>query len=136
MSLALIDRLSQQLGYPRVNPQNLDAVLGRAENTVLFFSGDPATVPEAADVAVVLPELVRQFDGRLGAAVVEREHERALQGLYGVEIWPTLVFLRGRDYLGAITRIRDWSEYLQRIQDFLDAGPVPAPTPRIPILPA
>ena len=136
MSHALIDRLSDELGYPRVSAQNLDSVLQLAENTVLFFSGDPATVPEASDVAVVLPELVRHFDGRLGAGIVERADERALQALYGFEIWPALVFLRGQQYLGAISRIRDWSDYLQRIQEFLDTGPVRTPAPRIPILPA
>ena len=136
MSHPLIDRLSERLGYPRVSAQNLDDVLRRTENTVLLFSGDPATVPEASDVAVVLPELVRHFEGRLGAGVVERADERALQALYGFEIWPTLVFLRGRRYLGAISRIRDWSDYLQRIQEFLDTGPVATPAPRIPILPA
>ncbi len=136
MSIALIERLSEQLGYPRVHAHNLDAVLDHPADTVLFFPGDPARFPEAADVAVVLPELVRHFDGRLRAGVVQRDDERALQELYGFEIWPTLVFLRRAQYLGAISRIRDWTDYLQRIQGFLDTGPVRAPSPRIAIHPA
>lgn len=136
MSSALIDRLTDALGYPRVTARTLDAVLQSADNTVLFFTGDPATTPEASDVAVVLPELARHFDGRLRPAVVAREDERALQAIYGFEIWPALVFLRKDQYLGAISRIRDWTDYLEQIQGFLDAGPVRPPAPRIPILPA
>ena len=136
MSSALIDRLTDTLGYPRVTARTLDAVLQSADTTVLFFSGDPATTPEAGDVAVVLLELVRHFDGRLRPAVVAREDERALQAIYGFEIWPALVFLRKDQYLGAISRIRDWTDYLEQIQGFLDASPVRPPAPRIPILPA
>ena len=136
MSSALIDRLTDARGYPRVTARTLDAVLQSADTTVLFFTGDPATTPEAGDVAVVLPELVRHFDGRLRPAVVAREDERALQAIYGFEIWPALVFLCNDQYLGAISRIRDWTDYLEQIQGFLDAGPVRPPAPRIPILPA
>jgi hydrogenase-1 operon protein HyaE len=136
MSSALIDRLIDVLGYPRVTVRTLDAVLLSADNTVLFFAGDPAITPEANDVAVVLPELIRHFDGRLRPAVVAREDERALQAIYGFEIWPALVFLRKDQYLGAISRIRDWTDYLEQIQGFLDAGPVLRPAQRIPILPA
>lgn len=136
MPYPLIDRLTDTLGYPRVGTRTLEPVLAAAEHTVLFFTGDPATAPEALDVAVVLPELVRHFGSRLTAAVVDREDEQALQSLYGFEQWPTLVFLQGDRYLGAISRIQDWPVYLERIQGFLDHGPVRPPAPRIPIIPA
>lgn len=136
MPSPLIDRLTDTLGYPRVTAKTLDAVLQSAEITVLFFTGDPATTPEANDVAVVLPELVRHFGGRIAPAVVAREDERALQSLYNFNLWPTLVFLRKDQYLGAISKIQDWADYLEQIQGFLDTGPVRPPAPRIPILPA
>lgn len=136
MPSPLIDRLTDTLGYPRVTAKTLDAVLQSAEITVLFFTEDPATTPEANDVAVVLPELVRHFGGRIAPAVVAREDERALQSLYSFNLWPTLVFLRKDQYLGAISKIQDWTDYLEQIQGFLDTGPVRPPAPRIPILPA
>ena len=136
MPSPLIDRLTDTLGYPRVTAKTLDAVLQSAEITVLFFTEDPATTPEANDVAVVLPELVRHFGGRIAPAVVAREDERALQALYGFNLWPALVFLRKDRYLGTISKIQDWTDYLEQIQGFLDAGPVRPPAPRIPILPA
>lgn len=136
MPYPLIDRLTDDLGYPRVDVKTLDTVLNAADNTVLFFTGDPASTPEALDVAVVLPEIVRHFGERLAPAVVSRDDERTLQAMYGFEQWPTLVFLHRDRYLGAISRIQDWTDYIARIQGFLDNGPVRPPAPRIPILPA
>ncbi|MDE2130716.1 hydrogenase-1 operon protein HyaE [mine drainage metagenome] len=136
MSSPLIDRLTDELGYPRVTIKTLDAVLHAADNAVLFFTADPANTPEANDVAVVLPELVKHFNGRITPAVVAREDERTLQAMYGFELWPALVFLRKNQYLGTISKIRDWTDYLEQIQGFLDAGPVRPPAPRIPIIPA
>ena len=136
MTHPLIARLTDTLGYPLVGSRTLEPVLAAADHTVLFFTGDPATAPEALDVAVVLPELIRHFGGRLHAAVVAREDEQALQSLYGFEQWPTLVFLQRDRYLGAISRIQDWSDYLERIQGFFDNGPVRPPAPRIPIIAA
>ena len=136
MSSPLIDRLIDELGYPRVTTKTVDAVLRAADNTVLFFTSDPANTPEANDVAVVLPELVRHFQGRITPAIVARDDERVMQAMYGFDLWPALVFLRKDQYLGTISKIQDWADYLEQIQGFLDAGPVRPPAPRIPIIPA
>lgn len=136
MSSPLIDRLTDELGYPRVTARTLDTVLHQADNTVLFFTADPANTPEANDVAVVLPELIGHFNGRIAPAVVAREDELALRAMYGFDTWPALVFLRREHYLGTICKIQDWADYLAQIQGFLDAGPVRPPSLRIPILPA
>ncbi len=120
-----VRRLIDELGYPLLGASELPAFL-RAEPavvTVLFFTEDPQRYPESDDVAVVLPELVRHFAGRLRPAVVARQDERALQALYGFQKWPALVFLRGEDYLGAITGIQDWHVYLERIEALLRADP-------------
>lgn len=136
MSSPLIERLTREFGYPVLTSKTLDAFLQSTENTVLFFTEDPKTNPEANDVAVVLPELVRHFCGKLSPAIVAREDERTLQTLYGFNLWPALVFLRKDKYLGVISKIRDWSDYLDQIQGFLDAGPVRPPTLGIPIISA
>ena len=90
---------------------------------VLFFPGDPATVKDATDVAVVLPELVRVFEGQLRTGVVADTFGdgKALKRHYGFSAYPSLVFVRGGEYVGAITRIQDWSEYLEKISALLVA---------------
>lgn len=117
----LIERLVTQLGMPEVGTGNVDAFLAGPGATVLFFTENPAQHPETLDVAVILPEIVAAFGGRLRAGVVSRDSERELQQRFGFARWPALVFARGGDCLGAITSIRDWSYYLARVQELLDS---------------
>lgn len=97
----------------------LDARRGEAETAVLFFAGDPAR-PEANDVAVVLPELVTVFAGRIRAGLVAREAEAALMPRFGVRVLPSLALVRGGNTLGVIPKIQDWSVYIDRIGRLLD----------------
>lgn len=122
----LIQRLLDDCGYPEVTLATHDAFINQPGITVLFFAGDPKTVRDATDVAVVLPELVRAFEGGLIPGVVAADAERELQRHYGFMAWPALVFLRDGGYLGAITRIRNWTEYLHDI-DSLIKGDVRRP---------
>jgi len=136
MSHPLIQRLLEDYGYPEVNLDNHKDFIGRPGVSVLFFAGDPKSYRETTDVAVVFPELVRAFGGQLRPAVVTRvfEVEQELQRHYGFREFPTLVFLRDGGYLGAISRIRDWSEYLQLITELLAAEPRRAPGFKIPVV--
>jgi hydrogenase-1 operon protein HyaE len=129
----LIQRLSEVLGYPLVDLNNIDTVLGSAEHVVLFFTEDSRRFPEANDVAVVLPELIGVFP-ELKPAVVARCDEKALQKQYGFTSWPALVFLRHGQYLGALTGIQDWSVYLGEIRRILDAELSRPPTVGIPVV--
>jgi len=117
----LIERLVTQLGMPEVCAGNADAFLAAPGDAVLFFTENPAQHPETLDVAVILPEIVAAFRGRLRAAVVSRDSERELQQRFGFARWPALVFARGGEYVGAITSIRDWDFYLARVQELLDS---------------
>ncbi len=103
---------------------------------MLFFAGDPKTVRDSTDVAVVLPELVNAFDGRLIPGVVAADSERDLQRRYGFTAWPALVFLRDGGYLGAITRIQNWSEYLRDISALMEAEIRRPPGFAIPVVSA
>lgn len=126
MSSPLIDRLSQQFGYPVLDATTLDAFLEQDGASVLFFSEDPANYPEANDVAVILPELMSRFAGRARAAVIARSAEKALQPRFGFLQWPTLVICDHQRCLGTISRVRDWGEYLEEFERLL-----PAPHRRI-----
>jgi hydrogenase-1 operon protein HyaE len=52
--------------------------------------------------------------------VVTAEAEKELQRLYGFGAWPALVFLRDGGYLGTITGIQNWSEYLRDIRELMN----------------
>jgi hydrogenase-1 operon protein HyaE len=118
----LIDRLTEELNYPMLDLSNIDAFLADNDFSVLFFTEDIKRFPETNDVAVVLPELLSVFPG-LKPAVISRSDEKKLQSLYGFRAWPALVFMRGEQYLDAITGIQDWSEYLSQIKTILTSEP-------------
>jgi len=117
----LLERLVRDCGVPEVDSDSVDAFLAAPGNAVLFFSEDPKQYPESADVAVILPELVKAFGGCMRAAFVARASERELQKRYGFARWPALIFLRDGEYVGAITGIHDWDVFLNKVQGLLDA---------------
>lgn len=120
--MPLISRLASRHGIAAVDAAAIDDFLaahGAAEASVLFFTGDPARWPEAHDVAVVLPELVAAFAGRLHAGVVVREAEPELMRRFGVMVLPSLAVVRGGETLGVVPKIRDWSVYVARIEAWL-----------------
>jgi len=133
MSSPLIDRLVTELGYARLDAATLDPFLTAQTHSVLFFAGDPQRYPESNDVAVVLPELVAALGAGVTPAVVAAEAETELQGRFGFGAWPALVFLRGNGYLGAITRMQDWGDYVAEARRLLRAEPVRPPTIGIPV---
>ncbi len=134
MAHPLIQRLFDDYGYPAIDEDNHEAFVGQEGAVVLFFAGDPKRYRESTDVAVVLPELIKAFSGRLTPAVVMPAAEPVLQRRYGFSAWPALVFLRQGGYLGAITGIRNWGEYLRDIEGLLRAAPSRPPGFKIPVV--
>lgn len=127
MSHPLIRRLHDEFGYPELTLDSHDEFVAPDRVGVLFFAGDPKRYKETTDVAVVLPELVAAFGDRLRPAVVARTDEIALQKHYGFRAWPSLVFVRSGGYLGTVSRMKNWSEYLEEISELLTAEPREAP---------
>ena len=138
MTHPLIERLIDELGYSEVSQANHDEFVTESGMNVLFFPGDPTTVRDATDVAVVLPELVAAFDGQLRPGVVTDTFGDGvvLKRQYGFREFPSLVFVRGGDYVGTISRIQDWADYLDRISNLLVAPPSRAPGFSIPVVSA
>lgn len=129
----LVDRLTNDWGYPLLLDQAALAVFAEPqENSVILLPANPLHYPETLDVAVVLPELVQFFSGRMQAAVADATFVRELAGKYSITEWPALLFLRHGAYLGSIARIQDWTVYLSKINALLDAA-APAKTPGIGI---
>jgi hydrogenase-1 operon protein HyaE len=133
MSVPLIDALVERHGLPLLNEAGLEAFVADGAHSLLFLAGDPVKYPEALDVAVILPELLKAFAGRIRAAVIAPESELALQARFGFSRWPALVVLRGDAYVGAVTRVRNWDEYLFELSRLLESEPSRPPGAGIPV---
>lgn len=131
MPSPLIEALTTKHGFAAVSEEIVDAFLGANELCVLFFAGDFERLVESDDVAVILPELLKRFPG-LTAALVERRAERALQRRYRFNAFPALIFLRGKGYLGAISRVLSWPEYVAEIEAILARDPTEPPPYQFP----
>ena len=117
-------------GLPMVGVAEIDDFLTGAEAAgavpVLLFAGDPVRWPEATDVAVVLPELIEAFQGRLQGAVIATQAETALAPRFSVQVYPSLVLWRDGKILDVIPKIKDWSVYVARMTALLDGTLKPA----------
>lgn len=123
MPSPLIRKLATMEGVATVDAadidDHLDAIAASGRQAILFFTGDPAQRPEANDVAVVLPEILAAFGGHLSCLIVARGSEDALKARFHVVLMPSLAVIRGRRPVGVLGRIRDWSEYIDRINVWL-----------------
>jgi len=121
----LVDQLTDTHGYPRLDGADDQPWRGTADTWVVFLPGHGKGNGETADVAVILPELVRALSPHLKPAVAGPSAEQALLARAGMMSLPALLFLRGDAVLGSIPRVRDWTDYLERIAAIL-IGPDPA----------
>lgn len=123
--------------YPVLNDQaDLDAQVAQSEFQVLLFGEQPHRFPETLDVAVVLPELLTGLQNQgvdIQGAVVSTEIEKEWQQRYHFREWPTLVFLKQGAYLGQISRIQNWDDYLRQIPAILAKTPAANPGGDIPL---
>ncbi len=123
----LLTAILARHGYPVVTEETLEAEAASRPISVLFFPGDWKRHGESNDVAVVLPELDRAFQGELRPMVVSRDAERALQCRYRFTAYPTLVMLRTGAYLGAISRVQAWTDYLTGLAALMEGEPCEPP---------
>ncbi|MEZ5453966.1 MAG: hydrogenase-1 expression HyaE [Thiothrix sp.] len=132
----LLDRLTHDLGYPLLADQaSLEAFANPQENTMVFLPANPQHYPETLDVAIVLPEFLKIFQGRLSAGVADMAFAKELAAKYAITEWPTLLFLRHGEYLGTIPRMRNWDVYLSKINAFLSSSsPAKAPGIGVPVV--
>ena len=126
MSHPLIDRLTTEFGWPVLDNENdLAEFTLRPGNHALFVPGDPKRNLESADVAVILPELKIAFQGQFDCAVVADAIETKLREDTRVLKTPSVIFYREGQMIGGIPKVRDWDDYMVRIQQIL-ATPVAA----------
>lgn len=117
-------RLEQAFGYPRLaSAHDVAEFLARPGQHCLFIPGDPRRNLETADAAVILPELRMAFQNAFDCAVIDDAIEAGLREQYRALKTPGLLFFRGPDFLGAIEKVRDWSDYLARVTHILSLQP-------------
>lgn len=115
----LIQKMIDRNSYPIITDENIDEFLNENEYSALFFTENPKNFPESNDVAVILPELMAAFGGRIRVGVIGRDVERPLQARFRFKGYPALVFLKGGGYLDVITKVRNWSEYTEEVDRIL-----------------
>ena len=111
----LMQRLVDNFDACWVDDTSGNAFLEQPGDCVLFIAGDPVRFPECLDVAVVLPELQKQFADGFRIAVAVRESEDALARRYGATKRPSLVFLRDGHYVTTVTGMLDWDDYVRAV---------------------
>ncbi|MDD9730505.1 hydrogenase accessory protein [Mameliella sp. AT18] len=120
MTHPLVTRLTEEFGYPALTTEAEIAAFTEAPGThVIFVPGDARRNLETPDVAVVLPELRQAFQGRFDCAVAADSIETGLRESTGVLKTPSLIFFRDGQVLGGIPKVRDWSDYVDRITQLL-----------------
>ena len=134
MPSPLITEMIAKYQYPVLTIETIDEFINSQDECVLFFTENPTRFPESNDVAMILPELVKEYVNRFAAAVIDQSSQRQLQGRYGFSEWPSLVFLRKGEYLGVICRVQDWGDYITQINMILSSKPKPSPGIGIPVM--
>jgi hydrogenase-1 operon protein HyaE len=116
----LIARLETESRYPRLHSaHDLAEFLARPGLHCLFIPGDHRRNLETADAAVILPELRQAFQNAFDCAVIDDAIEATLREQYRALKTPGLLFFRESAFLGAIEKVRDWSDYLSRVTHIL-----------------
>ncbi len=122
----LITRLTDEFDYPRLETmEDVTAFTEAPGLHVIFVPGDVKRNLETPDVAVILPELRQAFQGQFDCAVANEGVEHELRESTKIHKTPSLIFFRDGHLIGGIPKVRDWSEYIERITQIL-ALPVAA----------
>lgn len=129
----LIARLEVQYGFVALDTASFAAFAALSGDCVVLFAEDPARVPETWDVAVVLPEVLKELPAPPRAGILTASAACELQVRYGFRAWPALLFLRDGEYLGVIEGMRDWADYRREVPAMLARSISRAPTVGIPV---
>ncbi len=116
----LLTRLTDEMGWPHLDTVAAMEAFTQAPGVhVLFVPGDPARNLETCDVAVILPELKMTFQGAFDCALVGDAIEEPVRKAADVYKTPSLLFFREGAFIGGIPKVRDWDDYMERIQHIL-----------------
>lgn len=118
----LLESIIERENIALVDETTLETFLADHDLAVLMVAGDYKRIGAVNDVAVILPELVKAYQGRFVPCVASRASEGFFQKQYDFVLLPTLVFLQNGVKIGTISGVLDWVDYISQINEIL-AGP-------------
>lgn len=130
---ALLQRIQREHEIQRVTDDATRADFASGGNSVLLLTENPKICPEAWDLAVVLPEVLKGFAGRVRAGVAAPPESAAIAQRFGVTRFPALLFQRDGDYVGVLEGMRDWASFAPAIERMLAQPASRPPTVGIPV---
>lgn len=126
----LLQRLVRSNGFTRLRDdgeEGVDHFAAAPGDSVVLLTDAPKRCPEAWDLAVVLPEVLKLFETRLRAAVADPAMSAPLAARFGVTRFPALLFQRGGDYIGVLEGMREWRAFPAAFERMLASAPARAP---------
>lgn len=130
----LLQRLQAQSQIALLDEAELETFIAAAGDGMVLLTQEPEQQPETWDVAVILPEVLKQFRGRLRAAIVSPELARQQKVRFGITRWPALLFVRDGAYVGAIEGMCDWEIYQREVAAMLEKPAGRSPSIGIAVL--
>lgn len=132
----LFARLVAQEGFTRLDDAAALEAFAAGGQTVTLLTDAPLRCPEAWDLAVVLPELMRCFPGRVRAALADPAVSAAIVARFAVSRLPALLFQRDGGYVGVLEGMRAWQGFAAEFGRMLEAPVSRVPGVGIPVRPA
>jgi len=117
-SIAISDMLERGVLHT-VDAASVDHFLAGPGLRVLFFAGPGNQHGDSHDVAVALRELLKEYAGEVGAALVEAGDEARLQPQFRVLVLPSLALCIDGETLEVIPGVRDWGDYIRAFRRYL-----------------
>ena len=102
-----------------VDASSVDRFLAGPGLQVLFFAGPGNQHGDSHDVAVALRELLKEYSGEVGAALVASGDEARLQPRFRVLVLPSLALCIDGETLEVIPGVRDWGDYIRAFRRYL-----------------
>ncbi|MCB1890272.1 MAG: hypothetical protein KDH20_21890 [Rhodocyclaceae bacterium] len=113
--------------------EDFEPLAAACGDLALLLTDDPARSPESWDMAVILPEVLKHFEGHLTAVAAMPEVSRELARRYGVTRYPSLLFVRGGAYVGVLEGVYDWQVLGPAVSRLLETPAGRAPSVGIPV---
>lgn len=132
----LFARLVAREGVTLIDDAAALQAFAAAGDSVTLLTDAPARCPEAWDLAVVFPELLRCFPGRLRAAVADPTVSASLIACFAITRLPALLFQRDGGYVGVLEGMRDWQGFAAEFGRMLAQPLSRVPGVGIPVRPA
>jgi len=117
----LLDKLVEKHDLADLDSASFQAFMDAPGDGIVLLVEEPDRAPENWDLAVIFPGLLAATGAQPRAAVLRPAQTAALQGRFGINRLPALLFLRDGGYVGVIQGLRDWNEYVIECQAMLQA---------------